>query len=182
MNKKEKSLMPVFIVLILSMLIASFWSKLNFLKEISHKLLDPSAGSLLNYNIIIGMIILTFIIAVFMTLIQKYTTDQEELKKLKQEQKAAQEEMKKYRQDPQKLMELQKKQMQELPETFMKTFKLGMRPIIYTSIPLILFIRWFYDYFASIGTTKILGIHWIIIYILLTMIFNGFLKKALKVH
>lgn len=182
MNKKEKSLIPVFLILIVSMLIASFWEQISIIKDTAHKILNPSAGVLLDHNLVIGMIVLTFIIAVFMTIIQKYTTDQEELKKLKQDQKAAQEEMKKYRQDPQKMMELQKKQMQELPETFMKTFKLGMRPIIYTGIPLILFIRWFYDYFAVLGTSKVLGMHWIIVYIILTMIFSGILRKVLKVH
>ncbi|MFW6233549.1 MAG: EMC3/TMCO1 family protein [Nanoarchaeota archaeon] len=182
MNKKEKSFIPVFVVLIISLLIASFWDKIDIIKNTAHKILNPSAGVLLEYNLILGMILLTFIIAIFMTIIQKYTTDQEELKKLKKDQKAMQEEMKKYKQDPQKIMELQKKQMQELPETFMKTFKLGMRPIIYTGIPLILFIRWFYDYFASIGTSKIFGIHWIIVYIILTMIFTGVLRKILKVH
>ncbi len=42
-------------------------------------------------------------------------------------------------------MELQKKQFAFLP----KMMKMSMRPMVYTAIPLILFFRWFMDYFTA---------------------------------
>ncbi len=175
---KEGSFKPIAIALIISMLIAMFWEKLTFLKNGVHLILDPSAGTLILWNLNFGMLIIVFILTLITTLVQKYTTDQEALKDLKKEQKALQEEMKKNAGDSKKLMELQKKSFESIP----KTFKLSMRALAYTAIPLLLFFRWFMDFFKSIGDPKLfLGLGWLFFYLISSIIFSSILRKVLKV-
>jgi uncharacterized membrane protein (DUF106 family) len=97
---------------------------------------------------------------------------------MKKEQKFIQGEMKKYREHPEKMMELQKKQMEFLP----KMLKISMRPIIYTAIPLILFFRWFMDFFTAAGDPKFFGfLSWFWFYLILSLIFSSILRKLLDV-
>ena len=179
MNKGTRVLLGV---LAISMLIGFFWNSMPFVKETIHLILDPSAGKLLNWNINLGMIIITFIISFILSLFQKYTIDQETLRTLKKEQKLLQEEMKKYKDNPEKLMEFQKKQLEFIP----KTFDLTMRPLLYTAIPIILFFRWFSDYFTALSSPlKILGFFstsgsWIWAYLILSIIFSSIFRKVLK--
>jgi len=175
---KKGSFKPVVIALIISMLIALFWNNLNFLKNIVHTILDPSAGALINWQLEIGMLLIVLILTLITTLIQKYTTDQNALKDLKREQKALQKEMKEHKGNPQKLMELQKKSFEFLP----RTFKLSMRSFAYTAIPLLLFFRWFMDFFQSINNPKFFGfLGWFLFYLLFSIIFSSILRKVLKV-
>ena len=175
---KEGSFKPIVIVLVFSMIIALFWKDLTFLSNIIHAILDPSAGALIIWNLHIGMLIIIFILTLATTLIQKYTTDQKTLRELRKEQKELQEEMKKYKDDPHKIMEFQKKSFEAMP----KTLKLSMRSIAYTSIPLILFFRWFYDFFIGIGDPKFFGfLGWFLFYLIFTLIFSSIFKKVLKV-
>lgn len=161
-----------------SLAIASLWSRIEVFRDAVHYVLDPSAGALLNWNVTWGMLIIILIIAVFTTVVQKYTTDQETIKKLKEEQKILQEEMKKFRDNQPKLVELQKKQFEFMP----KMMKLSMGSIIYTGVPFILFFRWFMDFFTAIGNPKFLGIFtWFWFYLIFTMIFSSVLRKVLKV-
>lgn len=177
---KEGSFKPVIFVMILSILIASFWDKISFLKNSIHFALDPSLGALLNLNLTFGMLVIVFIISLITTLVQKYGTDQKTLRELKKEQKILQEEMKKYRDHPEKLAEMQKKQLEFIP----RTMKLSMRPIIYTGVPFILLFRWFMDYFAlpAMEGFKFFGfLSWFWFYLIFAMVFGGILRKALKV-
>ena len=177
MNKRG-SFKPIVIALIISMLIAFFWEQLTFISNIVHSILDPSAGALIIWNLHIGMLIIVLILTLATTLIQKYTTDQESLRELKKEQKALQGEMKEHKDNPQKLMELQKKSFESIP----KTFKLSMSSFVYTAIPLILFFRWFMDFFKSIEDPKFFGfIGWLIFYLIFSLIFSSILRKVLKV-
>ena len=163
------------VVMAASFLIAGLWTYPP-IKNSVHFILDPTAGSLLNLNPLFGMIVIVFIIVLATTLIQKYGTNQEELKKLKAEQKILQEEMKKYRDNPEKLMEMQKKQLEFIP----KTFDLTMSSMVYTFIPLILFFRWFSEYFVS--GYKFFGfLSWFWFYLILSLIFSSILRKVLKV-
>ena len=175
---KEGSFKPIFFVMLASLVIAFFWDKISVIKNTAHAILDPTAGALLNWNVTYGMILIIFVISVFITLLQKYATDQETLRELKKEQKILQQEMKKYREHPEKLIELQKKQFEFIP----KTMKLSMRPIMFTGIPLILFFRWFMDFFELIGNPKIfLGLSWFWFYLIGSMIFSIILRKIWKV-
>jgi len=153
------------------------WSKVPVIKETVHFVLDPTAGSLLNWDKTLGMFIIVFVIAVILTLIQKYGTDQETLKKIKEEQKFLQEEIKKYKDNPDKILELNKKQMEIIP----KTFDITMKPLIYTFIPFILFFRWFNDYFSSLNFRFFGFLSWFWFYLIFSIIFSNILRKVFKV-
>ncbi|MEK6741658.1 MAG: EMC3/TMCO1 family protein [Nanoarchaeota archaeon] len=175
---KEGGFMGIFIVMIVSLALASLWDKVSFIKEGAHAILNPTAGVLLNWNITIGMSAIVLIISFFMTIIQKYATDQKILREMKEEQKILQEEMKKYKNHPEKVAELSRKQLEFIP----KTMKLTMRPIVYTAIPLILFFRWFMDFFALMEGFRFFGIFsWFWFYLIGTMIFSSILRKMMKV-
>ena len=176
---KEGGFMGIFIVMFVSLAIASLWDKVSFIKDGAHAVLNPTAGSLLTWNITLGMSVIVLIISLFMTIIQKYATDQKTLREMKEEQKILQEEMKKYKNHPEKVAELSKKQLEFIP----KTMKLTMRPIVYTAVPLILFFRWFMDFFALMGDFRFFGIFsWFWFYLIGTMIFSSILRKMMKVY
>ena len=177
---KEGSFKPIVVVMILSILIASFWDKIPALKNSIHFALDPTLGALLNLNLTFGMLVIVFIISLITTLVQKYGTDQKTLRELKKEQKILQEEMKKYKDHPEKLAEMQKKQLEFIP----RTMKLSMRPIIYTGVPFILLFRWFMDYFSvpAMEGFKFFGfLSWFWFYLIFAMVFGTILRKTLKV-
>ncbi len=167
----------ILIVMLLGILVATLWDNIPAIKETVHSIFDPSLGQLLDWNLIIGFIIICGFFTLVTTLVQKFTTDQATLKEMKNEQKLLQEEMKKYKEHPEKLMELQKKSM----EIVFKTFPLTMRPIAYTAIPFILFIRWFGDYFAA-NPVKILYMNWLLAYIVFSIIFSIIFRKMFNVH
>ena len=174
MNKSMKTL---FLVMFVSLAIAFFWNSLPIIKQSVDFVLNPSVGSLLSWNINYGMIIITAIISLFLVLIQKYTTDQSLLREIKKEQKILQEKMKEFKNHPEKLMELQKKQLEFIP----RTFEITMRPLIYTSVPIILFFRWFNDYFTS-SPVKIFGFFsWFWAYLIFAIIFSMIFRKVFDV-
>ncbi len=183
-----KGMKLLFLVLLLSIVVASLWDKMQIIKDSVHFLLNPTFGALLNWNLHLGFFLIAFFFTLITTLLQKYATDQATLKQIKEEQKLIQEEMKKFREHPEKSMELNKKSM----ELAFKAMPLSMRPIIFTSIPFVLFLRWFTDYFSLYTGAKIYGlfsIHgsflfpgWIWAYILTTIFISSILRKWLKVH
>ena len=175
---KEGSFTPIFIVLILSLLVAGMWDKIPSIKNTAHYILDPTAGALLNWNVTWGMTILVLIISFIMTIVQKYATDQKTLKEMKAEQKKLQDEMKKVKDHPEKLMALQKKQF----EFMGPMMKLSMRGIVFTGVPLILMFRWFMDYFTILGNFKFFGfITWFWFYLITSIIFSSILRKYMDV-
>ncbi|PIN94589.1 hypothetical protein COU53_02700 [Candidatus Pacearchaeota archaeon CG10_big_fil_rev_8_21_14_0_10_30_48] len=182
MNKEGESnaiFFIIFLVMIISLIIASLWNTIPVIKDSIHKFLDPSIGALLNWHPVWGMTLLVFLISIFMTLAQKYGTDQETLKRLKAEQKELQKEMKEFRDDPAKVLELQKKSFEFMP----LMMKHSMRPIIYTGIPLILLFRWFMDYFSVLPDFKFFGFFsWFWYYLILSIIFSSILRKIMNVH
>ena len=110
--------------------------------------------------------------------IQKYTTDQNLLREIKKEQKLLQGEMKKYKDHPEKLLEMQKKQLEFIP----KTMDITMRPLLYTIVPIVLFFRWFSDYFALYPEIKIFGyLGWIWAYLIFAIIFSIIFRKIFNV-
>ena len=155
-----------------SMWIAYKWDDIPAIKNTIHGILDPSLGILFNSSLWIGFIVITALFSLILMLAQKYLTDQETLKVLRDEQKAVQKEMKKYRNHPEKLMQLQKQQMEQLPKMMAYT----MRPIIYTGIPVILLFRWFSDWL-----NPTLGGWWVLYYLVLAMIFSAIFKKIFKI-
>lgn len=172
-----KSMNKLLIVMAISLVIAFYWDKVSFIKDPIHALFDPSVGALLNWNPHIGMLIIAAVFGLIMILVQKYTTDQETLRAIKKEQKLLQEEMKKHKDNQQKFLELNKKQLELIP----KTMDITLRPIMYTSIPIILFFRWFNDYFVA-NPVQIFGfLGWIWAYLILSIIFTSIFRKVFNV-
>lgn len=177
-QNKDGSFRIVFVFMLITMLIAFNWDKWTWMKDAVHYVFDPTAGVLLNWNLTIGMLIIVFIISVIMTFVQKYTTDQNELRNIRKTQKELQKKANELKHDPQKAMEVQK----ELMPLSMKQMKLTMRTIVYTGIPFVLFFRWFNDYFLSIGSPKFFGfLGWFWFYMIFTLIFSSVLKKQFDV-
>ncbi len=174
---KEGNLIPIMIILMVSLIIAGMWDKQEIIKNTAHSILDPTAGALLDFNVLWGMIFIVFILSIIMTIVQKYATDQVTLKEMKREQKKLSEEMKKLKDNPQKMMELQKESMKFM----MPMMKLSMRGIIYTGIPLILMFRWFMDYFSA-NPYKFFGfMTWLWFYLIFSIIFSSILRKYMDV-
>jgi len=171
-----KGIKIAFFVMLLGLVFTAVYPRVPIFKESVHFALDPTAGRLLNFNTSLGMILITAFISLCLTLVQKYTTDQESLRQLKKEQKLLQEEMKKYKDHPEKLLELQKKQF----EFFPKTLDLTMAPLIYTAIPILLFFRWFFDYFA-VNDVRVFGfMSWFWAYLVLSIIFSIIFRKIFR--
>jgi len=75
-------------------------------------------------------------------------------------------------------MEIQKESMKFM----LPMMKLSMRALVFTGIPLILFFRWFNDFFITAGNPKFLGImNWLLFYIIFSIIFSSIFRKILKV-
>ena len=158
--------------MIVPILLVSLWDKYPIIGQSVHYALDPTFGWLLEWNVIIGFVIIVAFISLLQTLAQKYLTNQEELKKLKKEQKMLQEEMKKYKDHPEKLMELQKKSFEFVP----KTMDLTMGATMYTMIPFLLLFRWFDCYLRPTW-----GGWWILYYILASIVFSSLMRKKMDV-
>lgn len=62
---KEGSFAPIIILMCISLLIAFFWDKLEFIKNSVDFILNPSAGVLLNWNISFGMTIIVALKLIF---------------------------------------------------------------------------------------------------------------------
>ncbi len=112
-------------------MLQSLGNALNFI-------LDPVLNPLLKLNPFWAIIIISFIIALVMTLVYKWATDQSLMHRLKTELKELQKEMKTLRQDPKAMMKVQKQAM----ETNMKYMTQSFKPTIITFIPIIIIFSW----------------------------------------
>jgi len=184
-DAKEGGFGIIFIAMILSLVVFYLFDKIPVIGMTIHSILDPNAGVLMEWSVTWGMVVIVFIISIFMSIAQKYGTDQETIKELKAEQKVLQAQMKEFKHDPAKVMELQK----ELFEFMPVMMKHSMRPMIYTIIPLILLFRWFGDVFISLGecgfycnTYLWVFPGWVIWYIFISILFSSILRKVFKIH
>lgn len=169
--------MIMLLVMIISISVGAMWNKMPFIKDSVHGILDPTAGALLGWNVNWGMVIIAGVITIITTLIQKYTTDQTEIKRLKKEQKDLQEEIKKLGHDPEAAM---KKQGEMLKMTT-EMMDITMRPLMFTVIPIILFFRWFNDYFIT-NNVKVFGfLGWIWAYLIFSIVFSIIFRKVFDV-
>ncbi len=85
-----------------------------------------------------SILILSIIMSLIVIIITKYTTDQDLMKRLKDEQKELQKEIKMLKDNPEKMMQVQKKQM----ESSMKYMTQSFKPMIFTFIPIIIIFGW----------------------------------------
>ncbi len=168
-------------LMLISIFIGVQWDKYPTLKAGVHLVLDPTFGALINLNKYAGMILIVLVINLAFTGIQKLTIDPEQLKLMKEKQKFYQEEMKNHRDNPVKLKEIQMKQMAEFPEMFSKNFEIFMKPLLFTAIPIILFFRWFSDYFTALGDPRFFGfMSWFWFYLIASIFISGPIRKIYK--
>ena len=100
--------------------------------------LNPILSPLLNLPTFWAIIVLSFMISLIITVIYKYTTDQNLMKQLKEEMKAFQKQIKELKKETERAMAIQKKSMQ----TNMKYMMQSMKSTLYSFIPIILIFGW----------------------------------------
>jgi len=140
-------------------------------------------------NPVWGVVLISLVINIFITLAYKYLTDQERLKHIRGEMKKIRVEMKESRSDPQKMSEINKRSMQHSGEQM----KQQMKPMLITLIPIFIVFGWLRTVLTSeqilinfpfniwkAGVNN--GIGWFGIYFITAIIFSTLLKKIFKVH
>ena len=145
-----------------------------YLNKIFGDFLNFIFAPLLKLGDLASLVIISFILTLLITLCYKWFTDQKLMKSLKDEIKQHQEDMKNHKDNPEKLMEIQKKSM----EVNLQYMKHSFKPTLFTFIPLIIFFAWLKDTYVN----PILGMNWIWIYIVSSIIFSMVLRKILKIH
>jgi len=101
-------------------------------------ILDPIFNPLLKLDAVWVIAVISLIISLIVTIIYKFMTDQNLMKRLKDEMKALQNEMKELKAHPEKMMEVQKKAMQ----TNMQYMMQSMKSTLVTFIPIIIIFGW----------------------------------------
>ena len=91
-----------------------------------------------------GILIVSGLLSLLLTLIYKWTTDQNLMKQLKDEIASLQKETKELRNDPDKALHVQKKAM----EANMKYMMESLKPTLFTFIPIILIFGWLSGHFG----------------------------------
>tara|TARA_Y100000310_G_scaffold342247_1_gene444596 strand:- start:14751 stop:15497 length:747 start_codon:yes stop_codon:yes gene_type:complete len=107
-------------------------------------ILDPIFSPLLNLPTLWAVIILSFLISLVITVVYKYTTNQDLMKRLKEEMKEFQREVKELKKEPDKAMAVQKRAMQ----TNMKYMMQSMKSTLYSILPIIIIFSWMSANFA----------------------------------
>lgn len=100
--------------------------------------LDPILGWVLTMPLWLGILILSFIITVIITVVYKFATDQDEMRRLKEKIKKSQADMKKHKDNPKKLQKIQ----QETMSVNMKYTMKSLKPTLYTMLPLFIIFAW----------------------------------------
>ena len=121
----------------------------------------------------LSIIILSFFVTLFMTLVTKYFTNQNRMKELKEIQKASQMKLKENKGNPEEMSKIQK----EIMGYSMEMMKHSFKPMLITFLPLLIFFWWIRGIYASTS----LGGGWIWWYIGAGLISSIILRKALKV-
>jgi uncharacterized membrane protein (DUF106 family) len=101
-------------------------------------LLNPVFSPLLKLPPLVGIILVTLLVSLIITIVYKYMTDQTMMKDLKERQKEYQKKMKELRKDPEKLMKIQKQAM----EVNMKYMTQSFKPTLITFLPIIIIFGW----------------------------------------
>src|SRR5574342_185649 len=105
---------------------------------------DSAFGFLLNWPPLLAIALVSFVISLLITLIYKWTTNQQEMKRLKDELKEHQTKMKTHKDDPEKMMAIQKQAM----AVNMQYMAKSMKSTFITFIPILLIFGWMSANFA----------------------------------
>lgn len=107
---------------------------MTFLDPVLNPVLEP----LLNINPFLGILVISLVISVIVTVAYKYLTNQTEMKRLKEEQKNYQKRMKELKEHPEEMVKIQKEAMKKNMEYMKHSFK----PTLFTMLPLLLIFSW----------------------------------------
>ena len=149
--------------------------------EIFNNYLDLIFKWLVDWDPLGGLIVITFIMTLVVTLIYKYATDQEVMKSIKEETKEIQKKIKSLKDHPEQVM----KHNKELMEKQLAMFKQSLKPMIITLLPVLLLFTWLRTTYTPIVEEQgklFIGLGWLGTYILFSIVFNLILRKLLKVH
>jgi len=116
----------------------------NPIAMVLESLLNPIFGWVLPFPSWISIFIISFILTLVTTLIYKYTTNQSEMKRLKEDTKMYQKKLKELKGNPKKAMEMQKQAMAVNMEYMKHSFK----PMLYTMLPLLIIFGWLSAHYA----------------------------------
>jgi uncharacterized membrane protein (DUF106 family) len=108
---------------------------------------DFLLGWTLQYPAIAVVLGLSLVLTLISMIALKYTTDQDLMKRLKEEQKALSQEMKTLQNHPEKMAEVQTRAM----ETNMEYMSQSFKPLIFTMLPLVLIMGWFSAHLAFVA-------------------------------
>jgi len=114
-----------------------------------------------------SIILLAFLVTLIMTLITKYTTNQDRMKELREIQKACRIRLKKDK--------LDKKAQEQMMECSMELMKHSFKPLLISFIPLIIFFWWIRGIYSEILPG------WLWWYISSGIISSMVLRKILRV-
>jgi uncharacterized membrane protein (DUF106 family) len=98
---------------------------------------NPWLGQVLHLPSFFAILVISLFITLLVTIVYKYTTNQSEMKRLKEDLKKYQKEMRETK-DTKKLMEIQKKSLDLNMKYMMASFK----STLYTFIPIIIIFAW----------------------------------------
>jgi len=134
-------------------------------------------GFLIIWNPTVGLLIVSFLLTLLISLSYKFLTDQKLLKEHKDDVTRLQKELKGLKDEPQKMMEKQK----ELMEKNLKMMKHNFKPMLFTFIPLIIIFGWLRETYVPMGKLM-LGMSWFWIYLISAVIFSMIIRKLLKIY
>lgn len=100
--------------------------------------LNPVLGPLLTKSPLLLILLVSLLISVIITVAYKFLTNQEEMKRLKEQQKDFQKRMKELRQHPEEMMKVQKEAM----KSNMDYMKHSLKATLITMLPIILIFSW----------------------------------------
>ena len=153
----------------------------------NEKVLDNYDKLGLNFpiiNPIIDILIISFITSLYITLINKYFTDQRKMKRIKEETKELQKKIRKFMtKDPKKAQNLQKEMFSKNIESFKVMF--SIKPMLLTMIPLGIIFYYVREIYMNFGEFLNLGFTtfgWFGSYFIFAIISSILLKKLLKVY
>lgn len=106
--------------------------------------LDPFLTPILSISPLWGIILISGILSLLLTLAYKYTTNQTLMKQLKDEISTLQKELKELKSNPEQALHVQKKAM----EANMKYMMESLKPTLITFIPIILIFGWLSSHYG----------------------------------
>lgn len=107
-------------------------------------ILDPILGPLLNLPDVAALAIVAVVISLLVTLVTKFATNQDLMKRLKEEIKELQKEARDLKDNPSKAMEVQRRAM----DTNMKYMMQSMRSTLITFLPIVIIFGWMGAHYA----------------------------------